>query len=308
MQVKQGMSTATDLKPIDTDVLGDDVDYLSDMSDFDNMEKENNDEQVSGGPSPNGKWELLPRDDEKSADQRSEEKKSFEEELNDRLNTALDASINQADAILKSPSRSSRKNNTTPRRQNATLEDFMSPGRKTKPFGVSKRNRTTDVICISPIVSPPHKTQRSVFAHKQQDSQSKSTTRFIREICQRLNEPKHNLMKKVLQQKGKVFVLDLVAQVDQVEEAGGQFVADGTRRRTKGGVFLNLLKSQISKEQWNKIYEEENEAQKRRKAMKRRLRYAGEAAQAEGNETTTGAEKAPAAVSYKECLTKAVSA
>ena len=85
--------------------------------------------------------------------------------------------------------------------------------------------------------------------------------RFIREICQRLNEPKHNLMKKVLQQKGKVFVLDLVAQVDQVEEAGGQFVADGTRRRTKGGVFLNLLKSQISKEQWNKIYEEENEAQ-----------------------------------------------
>lgn len=70
-------------------------------------------------------------------------------------------------------------------------------------------------------------------------------------------------MKKVLQQKGKVFVLDLVAQVDQVEEAGGQFVADGTRRRTKGGVFLNLLKSQISKEQWNKIYQEENEAQVR---------------------------------------------
>lgn len=143
------------------------------------MEKETNDEQVSGGPSPNGKWELLPRD-EKSADQSSKEKKSFEEELNDRLNTALDASINQADTILKSPSRSSRKsNNPNPRRQNATLEDFMSPGRKTKPFGVSKRNRTADVICTSPIVSPPHKTQRSVFAHKQQDSQSKSTTRYV---------------------------------------------------------------------------------------------------------------------------------
>lgn len=70
-------------------------------------------------------------------------------------------------------------------------------------------------------------------------------------------------MKKVLQQKGKVFVLDLVAQTEQVEEAGGQFVADGTRRRTKGGVFLNLLKSQISKEQWDKIFEEEKEAQVR---------------------------------------------
>lgn len=66
-------------------------------------------------------------------------------------------------------------------------------------------------------------------------------------------------MKKILELKGKVYVLDLVAQVEQVEQSGGQFVADGTRRRTKGGVFLNLLKSQVSKEEWDKIFEDEKE-------------------------------------------------
>lgn len=85
--------------------------------------------------------------------------------------------------------------------------------------------------------------------------------RFIRDVCQKLNEPKQHLMRKVLQQTGKVFVLDLVQQTEKVEEEGGQFVADGTRRRTKGGVFLNLLKSQVTKEQWDTIFEDEKEAQ-----------------------------------------------
>ena len=76
-------------------------------------------------------------------------------------------------------------------------------------------------------------------------------------MCQKLNEPKHNLMRRVLEQTGKVFVLDLLDQVEKVEEQGGQFVADGTRRRTKGGVFLNLLKSHVSKDQWDTIFEDE---------------------------------------------------
>ena len=120
--------------------------------------------------------------------------------------------------------------------------------------------------------------------------------RFIREVCQKLNEPKHNLMARVLEQTGKIFILDLMAQVEAVEDKGGQFVADGTRRRTRGGVFLNLLKAQVTKEQWDKIFEEEKEAQKRRKAMKRRLRYNGEAAR-EGEKTPTQASPLP--LSYK---------
>ena len=71
-------------------------------------------------------------------------------------------------------------------------------------------------------------------------------------------------MRKVLEQTGKVFVLDLLAQTEKVEEEGGQFVADGTRRRTKGGVFLNLLKSSVTKEQWDTIFHDEREAQVRR--------------------------------------------
>lgn len=130
-------------------------------------------------------------------------------------------------------------------------------------------------------------------------------------------------MKKILELKGKVYVLDLVAQVEQVEQSGGQFVADGTRRRTKGGVFLNLLKSQVSKEEWDKIFEDEKEVrvsakretprsgaknwqffstQKRRKAMKRRLQYKGENNQAEDNLQQEETSKT-LPVSYKDCLT-----
>mmetsp|Transcript_6667 Transcript_6667/g.22971 ORF Transcript_6667/g.22971 Transcript_6667/m.22971 type:complete len:286 (+) Transcript_6667:212-1069(+) len=202
--------------------------------------------------------------------------------LEERMNAELDTSI-----VEKRPPALAGK------RQNTTLEDFFtSPKRatsKARPY--SKRNASPKSI-----VSPPHKAHRVLSP--QHNKEHRSTTRFIRDVCQKLNEPKQHLMRKVLQQTGKVFVLDLLQQTEKVEEEGGQFVADGTRRRTKGGVFLNLLKSQVTKEQWDTIFEDEKEAQKRRKAMKRRLRYAGEA-QAEKD----GDAKSPLPVSYKDCLT-----
>ena len=169
LSLSQIMST-TDLDPINTDLTLDDADFLSDISELDNMENE--DQQVSGGPSPNGKWEFLTtRENTKKDGKESPSKeKTFEQRLTDRMNAALDASIN-ADKALKSPSRN--RQNAGARRQNATLEDFMSPRRKTRP-NQSKRNRSQDVICSSPIVSPPHKSHRVQFAHKY-DSTSKTT-------------------------------------------------------------------------------------------------------------------------------------
>lgn len=85
--------------------------------------------------------------------------------------------------------------------------------------------------------------------------------RSIKSACHALKEPKHQVMRRVFDQTGEEFVFTLIEQVEKVEEAGGQFVADGTRRRTKGGVFFNLLKAKISKEQWDYIFEEERAIQ-----------------------------------------------
>ena len=236
----------------------------------------NTTEPVSGGPSPNGKWELLstPENNKSGGGEPRApalgKGKTFEQRLADRLNSALDDSIDgkSSPPQLKSPGGKAWRQNSngTTRRQNATLEDFMSPGKNSSGRGgVAKRNRQTqEISCLSPVVSPPHKSHR-MFSPKR-GNENRSTTRFIKDICQKLKEPKHNLMKKVLEQKGRVFIIDLVAQVEEVEKSGGQFVADGSRRRTKGGVFLNLLKSQCTKEQWDTIFEDEKEAQVRKQA------------------------------------------
>ena len=102
-----------------------------------------------------GDWLRL-KTPEKTRKQRSE---SFEKEksLEDRMNAALDASIDDERRV---------------KRQNPTLEDyFASPGRKSRAQKHlrSKRNPT------SPIVSPPHKSHRIFSPHKQQES--RSTTR-----------------------------------------------------------------------------------------------------------------------------------
>ncbi len=143
---------------------------------------EGNCEPVSGGPSPHGKWELLSTSDGEKKKERTktlEKEKSFEQRLTERMNAALDESI--GDDKMKSPSRT-----RSARRQNATLEDFMSPGRKTSRSNQPKRNRN-DLVCASPIVSPPHKSHR-LFSPKR-GNENRSTSRYVVSIQGTYNSP-----------------------------------------------------------------------------------------------------------------------
>jgi len=252
----------------------DDVEVLNDLSDDAGAT-----EEVCGD------WQYLKTPEKQGGERTTEKDESGGTaaglSLEERMNAELDASVGEKKGS---------------RRQNSTLEDFF-----TSPKRTTAKARPYSKRAYSPraIVSPPHKTHR-VFSPRH--NENRSTGRFIKEVCQKLNEPKQHLMRKVMEQVGKIFIMELVDQVERVEEEGGQFVADGTRRRTKGGVFLNLLKAQVTKEQWDTIFEDEKEAQKRRKAMKRRLRYAGEAgSQAEKDGAAPSAANFP--VSYKDCLT-----
>ena len=122
-------------------------------------------------------------------------------------------------------------------------------------------------------------------------------------------------MSRVIGQTSRKYVEGLVAKVDAVEAAGGQFVADGSRRRTRGGVFFSLLKDEVSKEQWDKIFEEEKEVLKRKKALKRRIRTTpfstprGKTRVPHDDEVEEGQlvePTTPATPSYKDQLVKAM--
>ena len=69
-------------------------------------------------------------------------------------------------------------------------------------------------------------------------------------------------------------MLQLLDQVHELEKSGGVKTKDGTRNRTKGGIFFHLLRNdpEISKEQIKYIFEYEEKYKIKRKVRKKRMR------------------------------------
>ncbi|XP_067424904.1 phosphorylated adapter RNA export protein isoform X2 [Emydura macquarii macquarii] len=63
------------------------------------------------------------------------------------------------------------------------------------------------------------------------------------EISYRLREPKKDLIARVVKIIGKKKAIELLMETAEVEQNGGLFIMNGSRRRTPGGVYLNLLKN-----------------------------------------------------------------
>ncbi|KAK5619832.1 hypothetical protein CRENBAI_006623 [Crenichthys baileyi] len=75
---------------------------------------------------------------------------------------------------------------------------------------------------------------------------------------------------------GKKKAIEVLGETATLEENGGMYTMDGSRRRTPGGVFLNLLKNtpSVSKSQIKKIFFEEHQKDyKSKKAAQKRRRY-----------------------------------
>ncbi|KAM3847641.1 phosphorylated adapter RNA export protein isoform 2-T4 [Vipera latastei] len=63
------------------------------------------------------------------------------------------------------------------------------------------------------------------------------------EIVYRLHEPKKDLIARVVKIIGKKKSIELLMKTTEVEQNGGLLIMDGSRRRTPGGVYINLLKN-----------------------------------------------------------------
>ncbi|KAK7831321.1 hypothetical protein U0070_024609 [Myodes glareolus] len=99
------------------------------------------------------------------------------------------------------------------------------------------------------------------------------------EIAFRLQEPKKDLIARVVRILGTKKAIELLMETAEVEQNGGLFIMNGSRRRTPGGVFLNLLKNtpSISEEQIKDIFyiENQKEYENKKAARKRRTQLLG---------------------------------
>ncbi|XP_036704574.1 phosphorylated adapter RNA export protein [Balaenoptera musculus] len=99
------------------------------------------------------------------------------------------------------------------------------------------------------------------------------------EISFRLQEPKKDLIARVVKIIGNKKAIELLMETAEVEQNGGLFIMNGSRRRTPGGVFLNLLKNtpSISEEQIKDIFyiENQKEYENKKAARKRRTQVLG---------------------------------
>nr|XP_044987869.1 phosphorylated adapter RNA export protein [Jaculus jaculus] len=109
----------------------------------------------------------------------------------------------------------------------------------------------------------------------EEDSQEKVAD----EISFRLQEPKKDLIARVVKIIGNKKAIELLMETAEVEQNGGLFIMNGSRRRTPGGVFLNLLKNtpSISEEQIKDIFyiENQKEYENKKAARKRRTQLLG---------------------------------
>ncbi|CAL8386650.1 unnamed protein product [Boreogadus saida] len=100
--------------------------------------------------------------------------------------------------------------------------------------------------------------------------------RVVEELAHRLQEPKLDLLERVVSVLGRGPAIRLLEETAALERAGGVTTLDGSRRRTPGGVYLHLLKSSpdVSRAQLRQVFLEENaDLRRSKKAAQKRRRH-----------------------------------
>ncbi|NXE15506.1 PHAX protein, partial [Lophotis ruficrista] len=157
------------------------------------------------------------------------------------------------------------------------LDEYMHDDKKTLPTeeengqGFLKRKR--------PVKDRLGERQEMKYKGRYEITEEDSEEKVADEIAYRLCEPKKDLIARVVKIIGKRKAIELLMETAEVEQNGGLFIVNGTRRRTPGGVYLNLLKNtpSIKEEQIKEIFylENQKEYENKKAAKKRRVQVLG---------------------------------
>nr|XP_038026382.1 phosphorylated adapter RNA export protein-like [Anas platyrhynchos] len=121
------------------------------------------------------------------------------------------------------------------------LDEYMHDDKRTTPAeeengqGFLKRKR--------PVKDRLGERQEMKYKGRYEITEEDSEEKVADEIAYRLCEPKKDLIARVVKIIGKRKAIELLMETAEVEQNGGLFIVNGTRRRTPGGVYLNLLKN-----------------------------------------------------------------
>ncbi|RUS70133.1 hypothetical protein EGW08_022104 [Elysia chlorotica] len=98
----------------------------------------------------------------------------------------------------------------------------------------------------------------------------------IQAIADGLSEPKVDLITRIVESIGKAQAIQLYYMTEDVEDAGGMMIRNGSRRRTPGGVYIELLKTDgsIPQDVINGIFEKEDMEWKTQLKEKRKMKKA----------------------------------
>ncbi|CAI5446500.1 unnamed protein product [Caenorhabditis angaria] len=84
-------------------------------------------------------------------------------------------------------------------------------------------------------------------------------------------------IKKIVTEIGVELSIKLFDETKEVERGGGMKTADGTRRRTPGGIFITLFKMDpnVTKEQKTRIFGDMRQVDKQKSRSRKRARDFG---------------------------------
>lgn len=148
------------------------------------------------------------------------------------------------------------------------LEEYMKGRNSEERLGSAKRKRAVKER-LGPRAEMDIKGRYEITEDDPEDT-------VVDEIAYRLQEPKKDLIERVVKVLGTKKAIELLGETATLEGCGGVFTLDGSRRRTPGGVYLNLLKNtpSITKAQVRKIFlDEQQKEYKNKKAAQKRKRH-----------------------------------
>ena len=119
--------------------------------------------------------------------------------------------------------------------------------------------------------SPAFKSNRRKSAN---GSRSSDIGRIAKEVCNQLSEPKVSLMRRTVDIVGCEMVSNLAIEVQNIESKGGMQTADGSRRRTPGGVFWALFKQRVAQDVYEDVFAEEKEKARERQRKRKSVQKA----------------------------------
>lgn len=140
-----------------------------------------------------------------------------------------------------------------------------------REYGKNKNTKAREDI--------PHETSMKTLCQRLRVKWHDSPEKIGKEIAERLQENKHCLIINIVKIIGGKKAIELFSETKRIQLEGGMKIRNGSRRRTSGGVFLNLLKSKnyATAEEIKTIFKQDtkikNEIMKRKRALQRQQQH-----------------------------------